>query len=172
MRNAKPSLLAEVLRESDIEGVARFDRRHTGRDRRGYLCRTLREALDDSAVRVSLAARIDGAIAGFVMARVDYGDFGRAEPVAVIDTIGVDPLRLHEGIGRALLSQLFMNLAGLGVERVETVVAPGELDLMGFFCSAGFSPITRGVRSESRTFMFRGTRTSRSVSRNRLSISS
>jgi len=140
---ARDRIEVGLLRESDIEGVARVDRRHAGRDRRGYLCRTLREALDDSAVRVSLAARIDDAIAGFVMARVDYGDFGRAEPVAVIDTIGVDPLRLHEGIGRALLSQLFMNLAGLGVERVETVVAPGDLDLMGFFCGAGFSPSER-----------------------------
>jgi hypothetical protein len=29
------------------------------------------------------------------------------------------------------------------VERVETVVAPGNLDLMGFFYSAGFSPSER-----------------------------
>ena len=77
------------------------------------------------------------------MARLDYGDFGRVEPVAVIDTIGVDPLRLRQGIGRALLSQLFMNLGALRVERVETAVAPGELGLMGFFCGAGFAPSER-----------------------------
>jgi len=94
-------------------------------------------------VRVSLAARIDGSVAGFLMARVDYGDFGRTEPVAVIDTVGVDPLRARQGIGRALLSQLFMNLAGLGVERVETVVAPGRLDLLSFFYGAGFRPSER-----------------------------
>ena len=67
-----------VLADKDIDGIARIDRRHTGRDRRGYLCRTVAEALADSAVRVSLVARVDGAVAGFVMARVDYGDFGRA----------------------------------------------------------------------------------------------
>lgn len=132
-----------LLGEGDLEGVARADRRHTGRDRRGYLCRTLREALGDSAVRISLAARVDGSVAGYLMARVDYGDFGRAEPAAVIDTVGVDPLRSRQGIGRALLSQLFVNLRGLGVERVETVVAPGNLDLMGFFYSAGFRPSER-----------------------------
>jgi ribosomal protein S18 acetylase RimI-like enzyme len=132
-----------VLSESDMEGVARVDRRRTGRDRRGYLCRAVVEALADSAVRVSLAARVDGSIAGYLMARVDYGDFGRAEPAAVVDTIGVDPLRARQGIGRALLSQLFVNLRGLGVERVETVVAPGDLDLMGFFYSAGFRPSER-----------------------------
>ena len=140
---ARDRIEVGVLTERDMEGVARVDRRLTGRDRRGYLCRTLGEALADSAVRVSLAARIDGSVAGFLMARVDYGDFGRTEPVAVIDTLGVDPLRARQGIGRALLSQLFMNLAGLGVERVETVVAPDNLALTGFFCSAGFGASER-----------------------------
>jgi predicted N-acetyltransferase YhbS len=132
-----------VLEGHDVEGVARVDRRLTGRDRRGYLCRTIREALADSAVRISLAARVDGGVAGYLMARLDYGDFGRVEPVAVIDTMGVDPLRARQGIGRGLLAQLFVNLRGLGVERVETVVAPDALELMGFFVRAGFRPSER-----------------------------
>jgi ribosomal protein S18 acetylase RimI-like enzyme len=82
-------------------------------------------------------------VAGYLMARLDYGDFGRVEPTAVIDTVGVDPLRARQGIGRALLSQLFVNLRGLGVERVETVVAPDALDLMAFFVRAGFRPSER-----------------------------
>lgn len=133
----------DLLQESDLEGIARIDRRHTGRDRRGYLCRSTREALADSAVRVSLVARMDGGVAGYLMARVDYGDFGRVEPAAVIDTVGVDPLRPRQGIGRALLSQLFVNLRALGVERIETVVAAGDLGLMGFFYSAGLRPSER-----------------------------
>jgi GNAT superfamily N-acetyltransferase len=132
-----------LLKEGDLEGVARIDRRLTGRDRTAYLRRALGEALGDSAVRISLAARVDGNVAGFLMARVDLGDFGRAEPVAVIDTVGVDPLRARLGIGRALLSQLFMNLKALHVERVETVVAPGNLDLIGFFYAAGLAPSER-----------------------------
>ena len=132
-----------MLKESDLEGIARIDRRLTGRDRRGYLCRTIGEALADSGLRVSLAARVDEGIAGYLMARLDYGDYGRTEPAAVIDTVGVDPLRAHHGIGRALLSQLFVNLRALGVERVETDVAAGDLDLMGFFSRAGFAPSER-----------------------------
>jgi predicted N-acetyltransferase YhbS len=146
---ARDTMEVGVLTEKDIEGIARIDRRHTGRDRRGYLCRSFEETLADSAVRVSLVARIDGAIAGFVMARVDYGDFGRAEPVAVIDTIGVDPLRGHQGVGRALLSQLFVNLAALGIERVETVVASGALELAGFFHAVGLRPAQRLAFSKS-----------------------
>jgi ribosomal protein S18 acetylase RimI-like enzyme len=140
---ARDRIELSVLGERDVEGMARVDRRHTGRDRRGYLCRSVAEALADSALRISLAARVEGTLAGYLMARVDYGDFGRPEAVAVIDTIGVDPLRLRQGIGRALLSQLFMNLGALRVERVETVVAPGELGLTGFFCGAGFAPSDR-----------------------------
>jgi ribosomal protein S18 acetylase RimI-like enzyme len=140
---ARDAVQIDLLQEVDIEGVTRIDRRHTGRDRRGFLCRALREALADSAVRVSLAARVDGAVAGFLMARMDYGDFGRVEPSAVIDTVGVDPLREREGLGRALLSQLLLNLRALGVERVETVVAPGNLALLGFFHDAGFRPSER-----------------------------
>ncbi len=47
--------------------------------------------------RPTLAPEVDGAPAGFVMARVDFGEFGRPEPAAVIDTIGVDPG--HGGLG-------------------------------------------------------------------------
>lgn len=132
-----------VLKESDLEGILRIDRRHTGRDRSAFLRQALAEALGDSAVRVSLAARADGGLAGFLMAQVDLGDFGRTEPVAVIDAIGVDPLRASAGFGRALLSQLVFNLAALGVDRVETVVAPGDSALLGFFHRAGLRPSER-----------------------------
>jgi len=132
-----------VLKEGDLEGIVRIDQRLTGRDRSAFLRHALSEALVDSAVRVSLAARADGNLAGFLMARVDLGDFGRAEPVAVIDTVGVDPLRARQGFGRALLSQLFANLGALGVERVETLVMSGDFGLARFFHLAGLRPAER-----------------------------
>ncbi len=141
-RDAEPPArdLHEVraLAAGDFEGVARIDRRLTGRDRSRYLRRALEEALGAPGVRASLAAVIDGAVAGFVMARADLGDFGRTEAVAVLDTLGVDPLRKGEGVGRALLSQLFANLGALGAERVETVVAADAAELLAFFARAGF----------------------------------
>ncbi len=91
----------------------------------------LAESLDDSAIRVSLVARLDDTVVGYLMARTDLGDFGRAEPVAIIDTIGVDPEYAHRGVGHALLSQLFVNLGALHVERVETILAPRDLGLQG-----------------------------------------
>jgi predicted N-acetyltransferase YhbS len=137
--------LAEVraMTPADLAQIVRIDRSITGRDRRGYIARRLDEAMSDSALRVSLAARIDGAIVGYLMARADLGDFGRTEPVAVIDTLGVDPEYAHRGVGQALLAQLFANLDALHIERVETLVDWGDLGLLGFFQRAGLKPAQR-----------------------------
>ena len=123
---------------ADLDAIARIDRGITGRQRHDYIAARLAEALADGGVRVSLTARCDDTIVGYLMARADLGDFGRTEPVAVIDTLGVDPEYAHRGIGRALLSQLFANLGALRVERVETIVSqrrPGlaRLPLRGRF---------------------------------------
>ncbi len=139
------SVLPEVraMRPEDLPQIVRIDREITGRDRHDYIAGKLDEAMGDSALRVSLAARLDGAIVGYVMARADLGDFGRTEPVAVLDTIGVDPAYEHRGVGHALVSQLFANLGALQVDRVETVVASTDLALLGFLYHTGFEPSQR-----------------------------
>ena len=128
---------------ADLADIARIDRRIIGRDRSGYIAARLAEAMHDSAIRVSLTARRDGVIVGYLMARADLGDFGRTEPVAVIDTLGVDPDYAQRGIGHALLSQLFANLGALRVERVETMVSHRNFGLLGFFYGCGFAPSQR-----------------------------
>ncbi len=137
--------LADVrtLAAADAEAIVKVDRARTGRDRSDYIARLVREALDDSAIRVSLTARVSGMVVGFIMAKTDLGDFGRTAPVAVIDTIGVNPEFAHAGIGSALLSQLFVNLHALHIERVETVVSRENFDLLAFFYRAGFEPSSR-----------------------------
>jgi GNAT superfamily N-acetyltransferase len=132
-----------ALETEDLVGIASVDREVTGRDRDDYLSRLFDEAMSDSGVRVSLVARSQGTPVGFVMAKTDFGDFGRTEPTAVIDTIGVHPQFAGAGIGTAMLSQLFVNLHALHVQRVETVVARDDFDLLGFFQKAGFSPSSR-----------------------------
>jgi ribosomal protein S18 acetylase RimI-like enzyme len=132
-----------LMQSADLSDVVRIDAASTGHARDAYMERKLAEAMHDSAIRVSLVARVDDAIAGFLMARVDLGDFGRTEPVAVLDTIGVHPDCRHRRVAHALLSQLFVNLGGLRIERVETVVAPHDVELLGFFYAVGFAPSQR-----------------------------
>ena len=83
------------MRAKDLDALVAIDRRITGRDRRAYYEQKLAETLDETGVRVSLVAEQDGHPVGFIMARVDFGEFGRTEPEAVIDTIGVDPASAH-----------------------------------------------------------------------------
>jgi ribosomal protein S18 acetylase RimI-like enzyme len=142
-RLARDSADIRAMEPGDLADIVRIDRSIVGRNRQDYMQHKLIEALHDSAIRVSLTARVDGTIVGFLMTRVDLGDFGRTEPVAVIDTIGVDSGYAHRGVGHALLSQLFVNLGGLRVERVETVVAPHDLALLGFLYAVGFAPSQR-----------------------------
>ena len=131
------------MRPEDLPQIVRIDRAITGRDRQAYIAGKLGEALGDSAIRVSLSARLDGAIVGYLMARADLGDFGRVEPVAVLDTVGVDPAYGHRGVGHALVSQLFANLSALQIDRVETVLAAADLALAGFLHGTGFRPSQR-----------------------------
>jgi ribosomal protein S18 acetylase RimI-like enzyme len=137
---ARDRVEVHSLTAHDLPAILAVDRLVTGADREQYLTDMLHEALADSAVRVSLVARRDGVTAGFLMAKTDFGDFGRTEPVAVIDTVAVHPQFVRQRIGGAMLSQLFVNLQALHVERVETVVAGDNTGLLGFFNRAGFAP--------------------------------
>jgi len=136
---------AEVrtLAASDFENVLRIDRRTSGRSREMFLRHAFEEALRDSAVRISLIGFLQGTVAGYLMARADFGDFGRTEPVAILDSIGVDPAFAHHHVGTALLSQLFVNLHALQVDRIETVVGHANTALLGFFARLGFAPSQR-----------------------------
>jgi len=127
----------------DLPALVAIDRRHTGHDRSLYFEDKLEEVLEESGVRVSLVAELDDRVVGFIMARVDFGEFGRAAPEAVIDTIGVDPSYRHRKIASALLSQLLANLGALHTERVRTEVDWNNFDLLSFLEQCGFLPSER-----------------------------
>ena len=137
--------LVRSMAADDLDAIVRIDAKLTGRGRRGYYQAKLVEMMGETGVRVSLVAEVDGRTAGYIMARVDYGEFGRAEPAAVIDTIGVEPDLGHQGVGAALLSQLMANLDALRVETVRTTVAWNNFALLGFLSRSGFTPAQRLV---------------------------
>ncbi len=135
---ARHRIPVRSLAEGDLDAIARIDKRVTGRDRTAYLRRKLDQMINESGVRVSLVAEIDGQVAGFIMAQVDYGEFGQAATTAVIDTIGVDPGLQGRDLGKALVSQLLTNLAYLRVETVRTEVEWSDLGLNRFLHRCGF----------------------------------
>lgn len=137
---ARDRLFLRSLREDDRDAIVKIDRRITSRDRCAYLDRKLSEALYESGIRLSLVAEVDGQVAGFIMARVDYGEFGQTDTTAIIDTLGVDPEHRGEHIGTALMSQLLGNLTSLRVDVVRTEVAWRDVELNRFLSQCGFRP--------------------------------
>ncbi|OMH35353.1 hypothetical protein BGP75_10685 [Motiliproteus sp. MSK22-1] len=138
------------LTADDLNQIIRIDRHITETDRSAYYQRTVNQALNESGIRISLVAEKDdpigdnlAAIRGFIMARVDYGEFGQTGSEAVIDTIGVDPAAQDQNIGQALVSQLVTNLKGLRVESVRTEVPWDNFNLNGFLQQCGFRPAQR-----------------------------
>ncbi len=140
---ARDRMPVRAMKEADLRLLVDIDKAITGYDRRGYFERKLEEALYESDVRVSLVAEIDGNPVGFIMARVDFGEFGRVEPVAVLDTIGVSLDYRGRGVGRALLSQLLINLMTLRVERIRTELEWHDHALLTFLDHCGFQTSQR-----------------------------
>ncbi len=131
------------LKESDIDAIVKIDRRVTGRDHRPYFERMFKQVFGRSGVRVSVVAELDDRVVGYIMSRVDYGEFGRTEPIAAMDTIAVDPDFAHQEVATALMQQMFANLSVLRVENVRTVVAWNNFDVLRFLAHCGFTPAQR-----------------------------
>ncbi|MEI6205856.1 MAG: GNAT family N-acetyltransferase [Desulfuromonadales bacterium] len=144
--DARPAGVLVVVRSLkgvDIAHIDRIDTRLTGLDRSAYYASKFREMLDGSGIRVSMVAESDGILSGFIMARVDYGEFGQVDKAAVIDTIGVHPDYTGSGVGHALLAELIMNLSSLQVESVRTKVEHENYGLRNFLSGCGFRPSQR-----------------------------
>lgn len=139
----RDSIPCRSMREDDLAALVKIDRKLVGRERHAYYARKTKETLEESGVRVSLVAEDDGFVVGFIMARVDFGEFGQTEPEAVIDTIGVDPDFSGKGVGGALISQLMNNLTALRADRVRSETQHNELALQHFLQRSGFNPAQR-----------------------------
>ena len=131
------------LRPTDLQPVINLDAKVGGRRREQYFVHKLQMALADTGVQLSLAAEVDGCFCGFLLGRVYYGEFGAAEQIAVLDTLGVNPDFSGQGVGAALLEQLVVNLDALGIRTLETVVGWRDQGLLSFFQHAGFEPAPR-----------------------------
>lgn len=131
------------LRPDDLEVVVALDAKNTGRRREEYFKLKLAQALSHTGIIISLAAELDGMFAGFLLARVFYGEFGSTEKIAMLDTLGVHPELRGRGVGDALIGQLRTNLLGLGIKTLQTEVSWEDQALLAFFHREGFQPAPR-----------------------------
>jgi len=144
-------VLVRTLEEKDLEAIVRIDAAAVVRRRQEYYQDRVKAALFDTRIHTSLVAELappgqeSKAVVGFLMSTNYYGEFGRPEPTAVIEALGVVPeLRGHH-VGEALMRQFVMNARALRVDRIRTEVAWNEFDLLRFFDKSGFVPSSRLV---------------------------
>ncbi len=145
MERVEGSVVVRALRMDDCDRLVRMDLAISGRHRGTWYEGKLRRALEESDVRISLGAEIDGLLVGALLGSVQYGEFGQPDPVAILDTVLVDPAWSRRGVASAMLEQLVVNLRGLRIPRLRTELAWDELELLGFFGRAGFRPVPRLV---------------------------
>lgn len=134
-----------TLTARDVDRIATIDEAITGRRRLKFFEGRVQRALRDSDLRISLGVESDGTLIGAVLGTLQYGEYGVAEPVAVLDTILVAPPFSGRGVARALMDQLVKNLGAVGVKRLRTEIAWDEHDLLGFLGRSGFAPVPRLV---------------------------
>lgn len=132
-----------TMKESDLAALVRIDAAASGRKRPKYFETMLERSLRLSGLQVSLVAELDGAVAGFLIASLNYGEFGISEPVASLEAIGVDVSVRRHRIARSLMRQLRRNLGAIGVRTIRTEVEWSEFDLLAFFRSERFVPAAR-----------------------------
>lgn len=132
-------IVVEDLRPGDMEDVVRIDALHTGGPKPEYWSRIFRDFLGGAAdrVRVGLAARRDGRLAGYLLGEVRAFEFG-SEPCGWIFSIGVDTADLRSGIARTLLAEGCRRFRAAGVTRVRTMVVRNDVPVLSFFRSSGF----------------------------------
>jgi len=82
----------------------------------------------------------DGKVVGFIMGELFIGEYGISEDRAKLDTIGVDPEYQKKGVGKLLLKEFIDHLKSLGVEKISTLVAWNDIELIKFFSSNNFEP--------------------------------
>jgi ribosomal protein S18 acetylase RimI-like enzyme len=128
-----------AMQRADLPSIVKIDRRISGKDNEAYYEQKLAEVFGESGIRVSLVAEQDDHVVGFAMARVDFGEFDRIEPAAVLDSIAVDPGYTHHLVGTALLSQLLANLATLRIEVIRSEADAEHFDVLQFLQRNGFS---------------------------------
>ncbi len=134
-----------ALCEKDRDRLVAIDEVVSGRRREAWFEGRLRRVLEDSDIHISLGAESDGILVGAILGTVQYGEFGQAEPTAILDTLLVDRAFSRRGIASALLTQLLQNLSALRIRRLRTQVAWDELELIAFFGKSGFQPAARIV---------------------------
>jgi ribosomal protein S18 acetylase RimI-like enzyme len=126
------------LKPDDLERMIAIDQAHTGRPRRRFFEKRLDAAKRQPGDFVYVGIEKAGKLAGFAMARLQHGEFGRDETIASLDLVGVDPDSQDRGYGHALMDGVARVLRAKGVRQLHSQADWTNHRLMKYLDSSGF----------------------------------
>lgn len=108
-----------------------------------YKRQQARDATPDAYI--GLVARDGEEIHGFLLAHILHGEFGAAQPVAVLDALGVQAEKQGLGIGDQLVQALKAEARSRNCSELRTQASWTQQDLLTYFASTGFTLAPRTV---------------------------
>lgn len=127
------------LRPADLEQVIAIDASHFGQARRAFFEKRLANARENPEDYVQVGIDRGGALVGFAFTRILRGEFGRDEPIAMLDSIGVSAASREQGLGHALMDGLARALRKAGVGSLQSQARWSDHALLRFFDACGFN---------------------------------
>jgi len=135
------NLIIRNLRRDDFDQIVHIDSLATGYHRSHYFEKKFRRILgEDAQLQLAMVAEMDNRVVGFIMGEANSGEYGIAEPVASVDTLGLDPDYDRSGIGKALLDDYCSMAEKAGIELMTTLVPSDWPNIIEFFKANDFRP--------------------------------
>jgi len=140
----KEPTTVRLMRADDFDAVVAIDEKALQAPRPEYYRLKFEKLFssNDYLPTSLVAATADGTVVGFVMGELYMGEYGIFQEEARLDTIGVAPGYRHRGIGEQLINEFMDHLKQIGVQRVNTLVAWNDSELLRFFSANRFMPST------------------------------
>lgn len=133
------------LGAGDVERVIAIDCSCSGYSRRHFFAKRFAAAAAHPDDFIHLGAVCSGSLRGFAIARVLRGEFGHADTVAVLDSIGIEPESRKRGFAQALMDELGRIMRRRGVRILQSQADWTNHDLVRFLEAAGFELAPRLV---------------------------
>jgi len=135
------NVIIRNIRKEDFDQIVEIDSLAIGYPRNPYFDKKFRRMFgDDSGLMLALVAEYNKKIIGFIMGEANNGEYGIAEPVASVDTLGLDPDFTRSGVGKLLIEDFCTIAEKAGISLMTTLVASAWPEIIEFFKAHGFKP--------------------------------
>ena len=134
------SVKIRLLEEKDISDVLDIYRANTNasQDEAQELKTTIVGAIECGDPLASLAAEVDGKVAGFMVGMPEIRTYGLGRSIGWIKLLGIHPNYKRKGIGRLLGEAILEHFSNSGIKNVKTLIDWDDRELIPFFQKLGF----------------------------------